>query len=257
MSEEENSTLKIFLEMHRNCRFAPGSDSLTKRALLSANSVAECALPSDVLDIGCGTGNSTAIIADMFPLATVFAGDIEPDFVQRVRDRFAQNPNVCVASMDMAHLDAFFQPETLDLILCEASVDNVGFGSALTAWSQILRAGGVAIVSELCMYGSKSKMPEEAFEYWTEAKEDITTERQLRQVAVCSGYTVISEFRVSPDEWAAYHHCLRGNIEKLKSRALVTGDVARREVEKMEREMDMVERHPECCGYTYFVLQKN
>jgi tRNA (cmo5U34)-methyltransferase len=58
-----------------------------------------CYLPADfkpqrILDLGCGTGNLTALILAKFPDAEIYALDISPEILKKCQERFKGNTNI-------------------------------------------------------------------------------------------------------------------------------------------------------------------
>ncbi|MBU1672435.1 MAG: class I SAM-dependent methyltransferase [Actinobacteria bacterium] len=56
----------------------------------------------DVLDLGCGTGNLLAVLADRFPAARLVGVDPSSGMLERCRARFGSNGRVSLAAGDAA-----------------------------------------------------------------------------------------------------------------------------------------------------------
>ena len=127
-------------------RQGPGDDPQTRMALELAGNL----LPDkiDALDIGCGTGRQTAVLASM-PGIRVTAVDLLPVMVDGMLARMA-GLGLCsrvegvVASMDSLPFGA----ESFDLIWAEGSIYNIGFRRGLAEWRRLLRSGGCIAVTE-------------------------------------------------------------------------------------------------------------
>ncbi len=67
-----------------------------------------------VVDLGCGPGNSTELLAARFPQAKVIGLDSSPDMLEAARERL---PNV---RFELANIEAWRAPEPFDVILTNA-----------------------------------------------------------------------------------------------------------------------------------------
>ena len=86
------------------------------RDLLAAVPLAQA---SRVVDLGCGPGNSTEVLAERFPEATVTGLDSSDDMLREARQRL---PNV---SFELADIGAWNPAQTYDVILANASLQWV------------------------------------------------------------------------------------------------------------------------------------
>jgi trans-aconitate 2-methyltransferase len=92
-------------------------------------------------DLGCGPGNSTEVLAERFPDATVTGLDSSDDMLREARQRL---PNV---SFELADIGAWNPAQTYDVILANASLQWVPDHAALyPRLVSRLNAGGVLAV---------------------------------------------------------------------------------------------------------------
>lgn len=76
--------------------------------------------PSDVLDLGCGTGQLTERLRERFPTAGVTGADLSDGMLERARERVAANEH------DADHAEiGFLRADAQRLPLAAASLDVV------------------------------------------------------------------------------------------------------------------------------------
>lgn len=73
-------------------------------------------VPETVLDVGCGIGNSTQVLADTFPAAHIIGADNSPDMLRYAREN---HPGLEFIELDAAH-DLEKLPEKYDLVFSNA-----------------------------------------------------------------------------------------------------------------------------------------
>ncbi|MGP0091068.1 MAG: class I SAM-dependent methyltransferase [Xanthobacteraceae bacterium] len=106
--------------------------------------------PSQIVEFGCGFGNSTLPLLDLFPQAKVIASDISPNLLailnrlltaRGLRDR-------CIAVAMDAQKD-FIKPGCADLVIGSAILHHLADPSLFVARAfEILRPGGAAVFFE-------------------------------------------------------------------------------------------------------------
>ncbi|PZX04908.1 methyltransferase family protein [Psychrobacillus insolitus] len=121
----------------------PGGFNLTLSLLEDEN-----IQPVDsVLDIGCGTGQTAAFLAERFH-CQVTAVDNHPIMVEKARERF-KNRKVSVNAMegDTQHLD--FADNSFDLIIAESVIVFTDISKTLKELSRVLKSDGRMIIIEM------------------------------------------------------------------------------------------------------------
>jgi len=94
--------------------------------------------PRTVADLGCGPGNSTALLAERFPAAQVIGVDSSPEMLSEARARL---PSCAFVQADIVHWQA---PEGTELLFANAVLQWVpDHPAVLRRLAQALSAGGV------------------------------------------------------------------------------------------------------------------
>lgn len=102
----------------------------------------------DILEIGCGTGVLTELLAQQFPRSSITALDIAPAMLEAAEQRLlTSNPNggpsVHWVQADIEAWAAKFFPASFDLIVSSACLQWLNHpGEALSSLKRLLRPGG-------------------------------------------------------------------------------------------------------------------
>ncbi|KAH7129598.1 putative O-methyltransferase [Dactylonectria estremocensis] len=92
----------------------------------------QVASPKTVVDLGCGPGNSTAVLAEKYPDANVAGIDSSPDMIQKAK---ATLPGV---SFDVADLEAFKPDGPVDVLFSNAVFQWLPSGRRIQIITQLL-----------------------------------------------------------------------------------------------------------------------
>ncbi|MFB9828205.1 class I SAM-dependent methyltransferase [Lederbergia wuyishanensis] len=123
----------------------PGGMDLTKEILLAEN----INRTSSILDVGCGTGQTTAYLADYYG-ANVTGMDINPIMVEKARNRIMLeklSAEIIQGSIEQAP----FENEEFDFIFSESVLAFVNATNALNEIYRLLKNGGRFIANELTL----------------------------------------------------------------------------------------------------------
>lgn len=124
--------LKFAIEFHKDAeRQGPGNDEATKKAL---SYLPELEDSSQILDIGCGTGAQTMVLAKNTP-ATIIAVDMLQGFLDKLQEKVdQQNLNDRVMTKQMLMDNLTFEEQSFDVIWSEGAIYNIGFEKGLSEW---------------------------------------------------------------------------------------------------------------------------
>jgi SAM-dependent methyltransferase len=201
-----------------------------------------------VLDLGCGTGGSTIVLAAETG-ARITAVDIHPPFLATLRATaeergFADRITTVAADMaDVSTLGLGF-----DLIWAEGSAYSIGFESALRCWRPLLRPAGCLVVTELVWFVAEPAERARAFlaDEYPDMRDEATRSDQARN----AGYEVLGSFRLPADDWHAYYAGLEAPLRDAISRRGELGIYANLRLERA-----VYESCGDDYGYLCLVLQ--
>ncbi|WP_391203538.1 class I SAM-dependent methyltransferase [Psychrobacillus sp. L4] len=121
----------------------PGGYSLTQ-SLLENVSIQPT---ESVLDIGCGTGQTAAFLAEQFE-CHVTAVDNHPIMIEKAKERFKENGfSVNVIAGDAQNLN--IADSTFDFIISESVIVFTDISKTLHELSRVLKSGGSMIMIEM------------------------------------------------------------------------------------------------------------
>ncbi len=99
--------------------------------------------PENILDIGCGPGNSTAVLYERFPGAQLLGVDNSPDMLSRAQKNY---PQLSFRQMDAAAED-WNLTEKFDIVFSNACIQWIpAHQSLLPRMMSVLKSGGVLAV---------------------------------------------------------------------------------------------------------------
>lgn len=250
-SVEENSmTMEYFYELFTDLpRQGPGCQEATLRALSLLED-----LPSKptVLDIGCGAGMQTQILAQELK-TRILAIDNHRPLLDRL-DRAAAEKGLDIETRELSMVDMPFDEESFDLLWAEGSIFIIGLARGLKEFRTYLKQGGYLAFTELCWFVSEP--PPEAKAFFDNVYPDMRTADEVRRMASGSGYRVVGSFDL-PDSawWDDYYMPMAERMGELKVKNAGVAE-AESVYAACETEIETFRRHSKSYGYTFFVLQK-
>lgn len=241
--------LNYIIFLHQTLyRQGPGSDSETLKAIeLSGLGTTK---NLKVLDLGCGTGAQTKVLAENLH-AAVYALDLFEQFINELKIRLPL-PNIkpIVGSMD----DLPFDHGTFDLIWSEGAIYNMGFENGLNYLRPFLKDHGVIAVSEITWL--TEERPQEIEAYWDAEYPEIGTVAEKIAVIKDCGYKLMDYFILSEDSWTAnYYVLLEERIKDLEKQGSITADL-REVLDSYNREIELYRKYKAYFGYGFYVAQK-
>lgn len=175
-------------------RQGPGSERSTRKALSLLPPLPET---GTVLDLGCGTGASTLVVADVLK-RPVLASDVNTASLETLRKR-AADAGLAISTF-AASADATGQPDdSAALIWCEGAIFTVGVEAGLKHWHPILKRGGVVAFSEMCWLGASRPAEAEAFLHG--CYPPMTDAASLLSLCFGCGYRLEAMFALPQADW--------------------------------------------------------
>ena len=208
-------------------RLAPGSDKSTLKAIdyIDFNNDSQLT----ILDIGCGAGASTLLLADYFKNSTIEAIDLFPHYLKVLDEKIADNDldnRVYTCQMDMNDLD--YPNCEFDIVFSEASAYIMGFAKALKSWKRVLKQNSYLIISELTWIQKPSK---ESKKFWKTHE----------------GYEFIDYFILPKSDFESYYSNLESNLKKLEDNDFK---------KDFKKEIEVYENNSDDYSYVYYIMKK-
>ncbi len=244
-------TTELFFEFFSGLpRQGPGDAASTLRALAMVPGIGP---QTRVLDLGCGTGLQTLVLARHAP-ARFLAIDSHPAFVEELNRRARSlgiGDRVEARVGDMRRLD--LAPGTFDLIWSEGAIYAMGFEAGLRAWRPLLAPGGHVAVTEVCW--TKTNPPGECAAFWAEEYPAIRDAQGLLAAVDASGYQTVGHFTLPPSAWwDDYYRPLQRNVDEFRARHENDTD-ALTLANQVQREIDIWHRYSEFYSYEFIVMR--
>ncbi len=241
----------LFFELFSGLpRQGPGNPASTRRAL---GLVPDVGPRTRVLDIGCGTGAQTLVLAHSSP-AHIVAVDNHPPFIHelsRKARRLAVADRLEARVADMRTLD--FADGSFDVIWCEGAIYNVGVEAGLNDWRRLLRPDGHIALTEACW--RRPDPPAECAAFWRREYPAIRGTSALLEVVGACGYETVEHFPLPPSAWwDDYYRPLQDNVTAFRERHRDEKD-ARELADQCQHEIDIWHAYSAFYGYEFLVLR--
>ncbi len=248
--EENETTMRYFYDVFEDLpRQGPGSSRSTLRALSLVRG-----LPPrpEVLDIGCGSGAQTLVLARHLRTRVV-AIDNHLPVLERL-SRSARSEGLEVEAQELSMFDLPFEPESFDLLWAEGSIFVVGLEQGLRRFRDLARPGACFAFSEMCWF--RDDPPEEIRSFFERTYPDLRREDEVRRLATDCGWTHVDDFRLPASDWRdGYYEPMLERIRILRERDAAI-PAALDLYANLELEARMFEKHSVGYGYSFFVLRR-
>ncbi|WP_347907209.1 MerR family transcriptional regulator [Pseudomonas grandcourensis] len=226
-------------------RLGPGSAEDTLEALSALPVV-----PQNLLDIGCGRGLSTLLLAT-HTQGLVTALDNDEYSLARLREAVTTNAlDHCVRLLCASMTELPFERSSFDAVWAEGSAYIMGFGNALKSWRRFIKPEGFLVVSDLIWFTDQPHP--EASSFWQKNYPDMTTLESRVSGINSLGYQVLHSFPLSLHAWENYLAPLREKIAELSVEGFSS-----KALTDIKDEIDIHDRFLDDYGYQFFILQKN
>ena len=247
----EDRATRLFFELFDGLpRQGPGDTTSTLRALEFVPGVGS---ETRVLDLGCGTGAQTLVLARSSP-AHILAIDSHPPFIDLLnreihRSGLADRVEARVA--DMCRLD--LEDASFDLIWSEGAIYNVGVESGLRDWRRLLRPGGYVAFTEACW--RKPDPPAACVAFWEREYPAIRDTAALLEAIDGCGFETMGHFPLPASAWwEDYYRPLQANVTAFRQRHKGETD-AQELADSAQTEIDIWHAYAEFYGYEFFVVR--
>jgi ubiquinone/menaquinone biosynthesis C-methylase UbiE len=232
-------------------RQGPGDERSTKRAFHKLAGLPE---HPEILDIGCGTGGQTMVLAKLTP-GKITALDNHAPFIKKLKrdavkagcaDRIQ-----CVVG-DMASMS--FPKRSFDVIWSEGAAFVMGFNNALKAWRPLLRPKGYMALSELVWF--KKRAPKEVKDFFAREYLDMKYYEHIFSIIESAGYKMIDYFPLPGKSWwTDYYTPAEKKLAEMR-RKYQNNKKAQAIFDSFQLEIDMHRKYSKYYGYGFYIMQK-
>lgn len=228
-------------------RLSPGSDDTTLEVLDKLDLDKDVEL--NILDIACGIGTSTILLANYFKNSIVEGFDLFRHYKKSLDEKIAENDlddRVFSYKMDMRDPD--FANEEFDLVFCEASIEIIGFKKGLKEWKRLLKSNGYMVVSDVSWLKNPSS---QSITFWKDIYSEIDTiENKICQIRN-EGYEFIDYVVVSKNDWNSYYGKLEKNLNSLSS-----DESAKKFTSQLKKEITTYRQNSDDYSYVFYIMKK-
>jgi len=232
-------------------RQGPGDEKSTKRAFEKLTGLPE---HPEILDVGCGTGGQTLILARLSS-GNITALDNHTPFVDKLkrnarRDGYADRIHCVVGDMNSMN----FPKGSFDAIWCEGAAFVMGFSNALKAWRPLLRPRGYLAVSELVWF--KKRAPKEIKGFFAQVYPDIKHYKDIYPVIESSGYKMIDHFPLPGESWWTHYYTPAEKKLVALRRKYKGNQDAQAIFDSFQLEIDTHRKYADYYGYGFYIMRK-
>jgi serine/threonine-protein kinase HipA len=247
--------MDAFFKLHSGLpREGPGSDEATREAIRRLRvGPASSRSIQRVLDIGCGPGRQTLVLARELQTPIIAIDFHEPFLEQLRRSARAAGLDHLITPLRAGMESLDLPPGSVDLIWTEGAIYIIGFATGLSLWRLLLREGGIVVASEMTWLTENP--PAEVRDFWQQGCPHMTTIEGNIANAAAVGFEAFDHF-VLPREawWDEYLTPLDHRIAELRKTATEPDLLA--VLDEQERETDIVRRYGEHFSYVFYLLRK-
>ncbi len=243
-----NLICNFFLNTERQ---GPGSPQATIKALSFINNLNDT---SQIVDLGCGTGGQTMILAENIP-GNITGIDLFPGFI----DKF----NLTVAKLGLQHrvkgvvgsMDNLqFKKESLDLIWCEGAIYNIGFERGLNEWREYLKPGGYIAVTEASWF--TKERPDEITDFWMEGYKEIDTIPVKVAQMQEAGFLPVASFILPEECWTENYYKPLDKARQLMLENYPNNETVNKLIEFQHLEEALYNKYKGFYGYVFYIGKK-
>lgn len=232
-------------------RQGPGSPEVTKQALQFVDNLTE---NSRILDIGCGTGGQTMVLAQN-TTCNIIGLDLFPGFIDIFNTNaqkldLAQRVSGIIGSMD----NLPFDNEQFDLIWSEGAIYNIGFERGIREWNKFLKPGGYIAVTEASWF--TEQRPQEITDFWQNAYPEIDTIAHKVAHMQTHGYIPIATFILPEKCWIDHFYELQIEVQEPFLQKYKGNKTAEELVAYERHEYELYKKYKAYYGYVFYIGKK-
>lgn len=243
---------ELFFELFEGMpRLGPGTDRATLQALSRIKTNKQ---EKKVLDIGCGTGAQTFVLAKKLK-GKVLALDTHQPFLDKIESQAKKEKlraRIKTVCMDMKNL--ICKQGSLDLVWAEGSIYIVGFEKGLKIILPMMKDGACAVFSDMNYLRNDPPAELNAF-LQKECPDMISIEENIALIET-SSFELIDHFKLGKDgHWLNYYKPLQQRVVEFTAKY---NDLpqARKIADEMQHEIDLYRKYSDYYGYVFYIMRK-
>jgi len=247
---EEERFIELLVELYDGLpRLGPGNAQSTLKALALCKHLPDA---PDILDVGCGTGAQTLVLASATS-GKITATDLIPQFLDQftktIQEEGLEN-RIQTQEADMNKLP--FPDNSFDLVWSEGAAYIMGFDNALTEWKRLVKPGGYLVVSEASWF--KPNPPSEIKKFWDENYPAIRNVEDNLAAASNLGWETVANFHLPVEAWTIdYYGPLKKQLPIFRE-ANVHDKDAQEVADMTDYEMSLMDNYSDYYGYEFYIL---
>jgi SAM-dependent methyltransferase len=232
-------------------RQGPGSPEATLKALSFIDNLTD---NSRIVDLGCGTGGQTMVLAQNAP-GRITGIDLFPDFIGLFNanvQKFGLQDKVkgVVGSMD----ELPYGNEELDLIWSEGAIYNIGFRRGVNEWKRYLKTGGYLAVSEASWF--TDERPAEIHDFWMDAYPEIDTIPNKAAQIQQAGYVPVATFVLPENCWTDHFYALHAEAQEQFLKKYEGNPNVEKMIAFERHEAALYRKYKAYYGYVFYIAKK-
>jgi SAM-dependent methyltransferase len=232
-------------------RQGPGSRETTVKALSFIDNLKK---GSQIVDIGCGTGGQTMVIAGNTP-GRITGIDLFPTFIDLFninakKYNFHDRVDGIIGSMD----NLPFKSEEFDLIWSEGAIYNIGFERGINEWYKFLKPGGYIAVSEASWF--TEKRPTEIDNFWKDAYPEIDTISNKVGLMQKADYIPIASFVLPESCWIDNFYAPQVSAQDNFLKKYAENKTVEEFIANQRHEAELYYKYKNYYGYVFYIGKK-
>lgn len=255
--ENENKSIHEF-DINLICKYfshverqGPGSPAVTIKALSFIENLNN---ESRIVDIGCGTGGQTLVLAQNAP-GQITGLDLFSTFIDKLNINAGKlNLQDKVKGITGSMDNLPFQDNELDLIWSEGAIYNIGFERGLNEWRKFLKTGGYVAVSEASWF--TEKRPAEINDFWIDAYPGIDTIPNKVAQMQKAGYVPVATFILPESCWLEQFYVPQVEAQEIFLKENAGNKTAEDFIENQRYEKQLYLKYKEYYGYVFYIGKK-
>ena len=253
MNEPGPHFWKIFFEVYENLpRQGPGNRDCAARALGLCR---ELPHSPAIVDLGCGVGGQTLLLADLVASGSIVAIDSHAPSIERLRATIAERGLAQRVSALVGDMASPRQPHgSFDLVWSEGALYNIGLRNALRVCHDLLRPGGYLAFTD-AIWRKADPPPEIKASFDQEYPTMGWLDDDVAAIREC-GFELVGHFTL-PDEawWDDFYTPMETRITELSGK--YAHDVeALAVLDQLAEEPEMHRHHSDFYAYEFFVARR-